>query len=76
MYSNGIFFEPPVQYRKYFKAKVCTMWVHGPLGECRNEVKRRAGWENQTQVVHIYIYIDKTEKTVKMYMCVVSTMCM
>ena len=30
MYPNSIYFGPKV-YRDYFKAKVYTVWVHGPF---------------------------------------------
>ena len=31
-YPNTIYFGPKVPiYRDYFKAKVCTIWAHGPL---------------------------------------------
>ena len=42
----------------------------------RSEAKSRLGEPDVRSCISIYIYIDKTDKTVKMYMCVVSTMCM
>ena len=32
---------PMYLYREYFKAKVYTIWVHGPLGVARNRKEGR-----------------------------------
>ena len=33
MYLNIIYLAPESLYRKYFKAQVFPVWVHGPLGK-------------------------------------------